>query len=364
MIYTKKWGGIVSLWLSEDAKLPNRKCKTAEAMTTALKTNGFPGSYRIVCIFIQDRKATHYLETLEDQDFERLEHPPTETQLDFGTTEVCRDEAFKGTKALVMTFPFSNAGFAIVFLTENRECLLKGMKELFSQSGGVPRKIRIDNMSTAITQAKTRAEQAMLADGFLRFSMHYSFKTQMYNPYSGSEKGSMENKTGYVRYNFFSPTPIMKDFASFNETSAVELSHGRERIHYEEHVIADDLWNAEKMDLLALPDTDYPVFKEIEIKVNKYDEIKLDNERIHIPRIRSYSIIYRLLRFDSYQLISTDGEIISKGLRPCMMKRRAIDWQAILPDWRKKPRAMHYSRYWRYLPERIRLFLSHPNWKE
>ena len=25
---------------------------------------------------------------------------------------------------------------------------------------------------------------------------------------------------------------------------------------------------------------------------------------------------------------------------------------------------MHYSRYWKYLPERIKLFLSHPDWKE
>lgn len=364
MMYTEKWGGIVSLWLSEDAKLPKKKRRTAEAMTTALKADGFPGSYRTVCVFIQDWKATHYLETLEDQGFERLEHPPAEAQLDFGTMEVCHDGAFKDVKVLVMTFPFSNAGFAVVLPAENQECLLEGMKELFSQSGGVPRKIRIDNMSTAVTQTKTKTEQAVLTDGFLRFSMHYGFETQVCNPRSGNEKGSMENKVGYVRYNFFSSTPIMKDFASFNEALAVELSHDRERIHYEKHVIINDLWNTEKTDLLALPDTDYPVFKEIEVKVNKYNEIKLDNERIHVPRVRNYSIIYGLLRFDSYQLISTDGEIISEGLRPYMMKKRAIDWQATLPDWRRKSRAMHYSRYWKYLPERIKLFLSHPDWKE
>ncbi len=91
------------------------------------------------------------METLEDQGFERLEHPPAEAQLDFGTMEVCHDGAFKDVKVLVMTFPFSNAGFAVVLPAENQECLLEGMKELFSQSGGVPRKIRIDNMSTAVT---------------------------------------------------------------------------------------------------------------------------------------------------------------------------------------------------------------------
>ncbi|MFD2729900.1 IS21 family transposase, partial [Enterococcus camelliae] len=119
---------------------------------------------------------------------------------------------------------------------ENQECLLEGMKELFRQAGGVPRKIRIDNMSTAVTQTKSRTEPAILTDGFLRFATHYGFETQVCNPRSGNEKGSVENKVGYVRYNFFSSTPIMKDFVSFNEALAKELAQDRERIHYEKQV--------------------------------------------------------------------------------------------------------------------------------
>lgn len=68
-------------------------------------------------------------------------------------------------------------------------------------------------------------------------------------------------------------------------------------------------------------------------------------------------------RFDSYQLISTD-EIIAEDPRFYTMKKRAIDWQAILLDWRRKLRAMHYSRYWKYLPEGIKLYLSDSDWKE
>lgn len=364
MMYVEKWGGIVALWLSEDAKLPKKKRRTAEAMTTDLKAEGFPGSYRTVCAFIRDWKATHYSETLEDQGFERLEHPPAEAQLDFGTMEVCHEGAFKDVKALVMTFPYSNAGFAVALPAENQECLLEGLKELFRQAGGVPKKIRIDNMSTAVTQVKSKTEPAVLTDGFLQFAMHYGFETQVCNPRSGNEKGSVENKVGYVRYNFFVATPIMIDFASFNEVLAQQLAKDRERIHYEKYVLINDLWLEEKSDLLMLPEVDYPVFKEVELKANKYNEIKLDNDRIHVPRARNHSIIYGLLRFDSYQLISTDGEIIDEGPRPYMMKKRAIQWSSILLDWRRKPRAMAYSRYWKYLPERIKLYLSHPEWAE
>ncbi|CAA3845753.1 putative transposase [Staphylococcus aureus] len=364
MMYVEKWGDIVALWLSEDTKLPKKKRRTAEAMTNALKADGFKGSYRTVCVFIQDWKATHYAEISEDNGFERLEHPPAEAQLDFGTMEVCHEGAFKDVKTLVLTFPFSNAGFAVVLPAENQECLLEGMKELFRQAGGIPRKIRIDNMSTAVTKVKSKTDPAVLTDGFLQFATHHGFETQVCNPRSGNEKGSVENKVGYVRYNFFSATPIMKDFSSFNKVLAQQLAQDRERIHYEKYAIINDLWLEEKADLITLPDKEYPVFKEIEIKANKYNEIKLDKERIHIPRIRNHSVIYGLLRFDSYQLISTDGEMIAEGPRPYMMKKRAIDWQAIILDWRRKPRAMHYSRYWKYLPERIKLFLSHSDWKE
>ena len=364
MMYVEKWGDIVTFWLSEDAKLTRKKRRTRLHMFDELKALGFTGSYRTVCVFIQEWKATHYEEAYEDQGFERLEHPPAEAQLDFGTMEVVHDGAFKDVKALIMTFPFSNAGFAVALPAENQECLLEGMKELFRQAGGVPQKIRIDNMSTAVSKRKSKTEPAVLTDGFLQFATYYRFDTQVCNPLSGHEKGNVENKVGYVRYHFFPTTPIMTDFAEFNQALAVQMAQDRERPHYDKQTSIDELWLEEKSDLLTLPEIAYPVFKEIEVKANKYNEIFLDGTRIHVPRSRNHAIIFGLLRFDSYQLISADGDIISEGPRPYMDKKRAIDWQMILLDWRRKLRAMTYSRYWKYLPERLKLYLSHPDWKE
>ena len=264
MMYEQPWGEIVSLWLSEDAKLPKKKRRTAYFMTIELKEQGFPGSYRTVCNFIRDWKATHYEEANEDQGFERLEHPPAEAQLDFGTMEVFHEEALKAVKVLVLSFPYSNAGFAVTLPAENQECLLEGMKELFRQIGGVPRKIRIDNMSTAVIKVKSKTEDAVLTDGFLQFATQYGFETQVCNPRSGNEKGSVENKVGYVRYRFFSSTPIMKNFESFNHTLAVQLAQDRQRLHYEKQVEINDLWLEEKAELLVLPESDYSVFKKIE----------------------------------------------------------------------------------------------------
>ena len=48
-------------------------------------------------------------------------------------------------QSLVLSLPYSNAGFAQALPGENSECLLEGLKWLFEHLGGVPRKIRFDN---------------------------------------------------------------------------------------------------------------------------------------------------------------------------------------------------------------------------
>lgn len=76
--------------------------------------------------------------------------------------EVEHNDVFKDVKTLVMTFPYSNAGFAVALPSENQECSLTGMKHLFLPAGDVPKNIRIDNMSTAVKKTKTKFEKAHL----------------------------------------------------------------------------------------------------------------------------------------------------------------------------------------------------------
>ena len=281
MMYDEEWGDIVSLWLEEDYRLPKKKRRTNKNYFELLEELGFLGSYRTVCMYVQDWKSSHHQE-LPSAGYERLEHPPAEAQLDFGTMEVEHEGSFKDIKALVLSTPFSNAGFAIALPSENQECLLTGMKEIFKQMGCVPRTIRIDNMTTAVIKPKSKFEDAKLTNEFLQFAMHYGFNVQTCNPASGHEKGSVENKVGYVRYNFFSETPKMKNFSSLNKDLEKRMLKKRKEKHYEKMRTIESLWKEEKKSCLELPDEDYPIFKEVLVKANKLNEIKLDNTLIHI----------------------------------------------------------------------------------
>lgn len=111
--------------------------------------------------FGQEWHITHVVGVM-DNGFERLENPPADAQLVFRTMEVEHNGVFKDVKTLVMTFPYSNAGFAVALPSENQECSLTGMKHLFLPAGDVPKNIRIDNMSTAVKKTKTKFEKAHL----------------------------------------------------------------------------------------------------------------------------------------------------------------------------------------------------------
>ncbi|MDR4949898.1 hypothetical protein [Neobacillus cucumis] len=45
------------------------------------------------------------------------------------------------------------------------------------------------------------------------------------------EKGSVENKVGYIRYNFFSTSPVMNSFDELTETLRTQLQNDRQRLH-------------------------------------------------------------------------------------------------------------------------------------
>lgn len=356
MMYEEGWGEILSDWLLEDRKLKKKLRRKKIQLFEQLKKLGFKGSYRTVCYFIADWENNH-TDSGTDKGYERLEHPPSEAQVDFGVMETVQDGEYVDIHTLVMSFPYSNAAFGVPLPAENQECFLQGLKQLFLQAGGVPRKIRIDNLTPAVKRTRSKLEEAQLTDAFLQFQNHYGFDVQVCNPRSGHEKGNVENKVGYIRYNFFSDSPVMGSFEELTETLRVQLAKDRQRLHYEKEALIEDLWKAETSYLLELPQVDYPVFKEVEVTVNTYNELKLDQTNIHIPKAANYPRVYLVLTWDKYQAVSPDGEILFQDYRPYMNKRRAIPWSSVLKDWVRKPRVVAYSRYQKYLPGRVKDYL-------
>lgn len=103
---------------------------------------------------------------------------------------------------------------------------------MFYQLGNVPRKIRIDNLKVAVIKPRGRGEEARFTEKFLQFANFYGFAPQACNPYSGHEKGNVENKVSYVRYNFVTPAPVINNLEHLEQILKERLTKDRERKHY------------------------------------------------------------------------------------------------------------------------------------
>lgn len=149
----------------------------------------------------------------------------------------------------------------------------------------------------------------------------------------------------------------MKDFTSLNQALEEKMLAKRQEKHYEKKQVIESLWQEEMQVCLALPDEDYPVFKEIMVRANKLNEIKLDNILIHIHNSWRHGSLYAYLTWNKYRIITQNGELIHEDLRPYIYRKRAIPWSTTLKDWKQRLSKISYSRYWKYLPERIQVYL-------
>ncbi|MZP31452.1 IS21 family transposase [Heliobacterium undosum] len=350
---------IIDTWLIEDERLTRKQRHTAARIYNRLKNeHGFTGSDRTVRNYVSKRRKQLQLERA--QRYERLEHPGGEAQVDFGTIQVSQDNQLKEYKVLFASFPYSNAAFAYPVPKENQECFLEGMKRLFEQMGGVPRRIWFDNLSAAVVAVESHGKR-QCTDAFLRFSAHYRFEPVFCNPASGNEKGHVENKVGYGRRNWCVPPPVFESHDGLAKELAERALADRQRSHYAKSVSIESLWEEEQAKLLHLPDEPYEVFRLEQALVNNYGEVRFETATLSIPQSRPGDTVWLKISWDTIDVLDSLHRRLAQFPRPYMQKSIEIDWKAVLDGFKRRPRAVTHSYFAGMMPPPIRAFLSAPD---
>ncbi|WP_459771318.1 transposase, partial [Alkalibacterium sp. s-m-28] len=241
--------------------------------------------------------------------------------------------------------------------SENTECFLEGLKRIFEMMESVPKTIRIDNLAAAVVKPRGKGEETVFTEAFERFAAHYRFEPIACNPYSGHEKGAVENKVGYIRYNFFDCIPDFVSYLVFEKWLNAQLEEDSHRNHYHEHILISELWEEDRAHMRSLSDTPYPVFRYEECKTNKYGEIRLDNASIHIPKVGRNRRLTVQLYWDSFRCLSPSGELLYEADRPYISESRPVDWLYVFQTYRQKPRALDHSKYKKLLPSKIKSYV-------
>jgi hypothetical protein len=236
-----------------------------------------------------------------------------------------------------------------VFPSQNQECLLEGLKQIFYHVGGVPIRLRCDNMTTAVVQILEGAER-ILSDGFYRFKLHHRFETDFCNPGSGNEKGNVENKVGYDRRNMLVPVPTIEDFAVFNEALLARCDSDHAREHYRRKTPIRMLWAEEKGKLLTMPEYAYEIFRYKSLSVNKTGFVTIDTNRYGLSPTLAGQVVQAKIFFDRVE-VYYDRQRVTAYARSYGRQEEVTDWKQYLPILLRKPGAAEHTRFFDQMPK-------------
>lgn len=262
---------IIERWLDEDLLTWKKQRHTARRIWQRLRDEyGFDGSETTVARFVRSIKDERRAPA--DQ-FLDLVWTPGEAQADFGELDLYLNSVKRRLSYFVLSFPYSNVGFAQIFPAENAECVCQALKQIFEYIGGVPRRIVFDN---ATGVGRRTCEVVRTTELFGRFAAHYDFPYSFCNPNAGHEKGNVEKKVGFIRKNLFVPLPNVMNIASYNRTLLARCDELAEREHWKRGGSQRELFVEDGLALIGLPEKGFDVVRYVKAKANKQGKISVD----------------------------------------------------------------------------------------
>jgi len=289
-------------------------------------------------------------------------HPICGAQVDFGKVLITTADGTEETwSELIVSFPWSNAGFAQICRFETKECLCEALQQIFEYIGGVPPRILFDNMSSAVVHIEEHGKRK-LTEMFMRFAMHHGFKAEFCNPDSPQEKGNVEVKVGYIRRNYLLPPPSVKneeDLQQLNQKLLEDCKKDQNRVHYVKQEEISKLFSEETKALIPLPREKFRVFKLEKAKTDGYSFARYDNNR--------YSTSPEYPECEVWLEISTSEiRILNESYEETARHKRkyapeiipVIDFENYVGTLARKPRAFLNSPYFTTMPASIQEYLK------
>lgn len=198
--------------LEADLGAPRKQRHTAKRIYDRLvEERGYGGSYSTVQRLVRGWRGARRAGGGEG--YLELEWAPGTAQVDYGNFEADVAGERLPLKLLVVSLPHSNARFARACMSQRSECMCEGLSRIFGQVGRAPAALVLDNATEAGRMVRGEVTESRL---FSLFRAHYRCASRYCNPYSGHEKGSVENAVGFVRRNLLVPVPSVGTLEELN----------------------------------------------------------------------------------------------------------------------------------------------------
>lgn len=262
---------IIEAWLGEDQRRGRKQRHTAKRIFDRLvQEHGFTGTYSPVQRFVKKWTARN---RVAGEGFMELVWPAGTVQVDFGQAEAIIAGIRQLLHILVVSFPFSNMRFVQAYRGETAECVSHGLRTVFEHIGAAPRHMVFDNATGIGRRVGTTVVETKL---FAAFKLHYRSESRYCNPYSGHEKGNVENAVGFLRRNLMVPEPEAATLAGLNDVLLARCDALATTTHYRKGLPLGELFAQDVAASLELPGVGFDPVRYESRKADKTGNLLID----------------------------------------------------------------------------------------
>jgi len=212
---------VIDDWLIADQDAPRKQRHTARRVWERLVAEHDAALAEVtVSRYVAVRRVE--LGIVDKEVFVGQEHPPgAEAEVDFGEFEILLAGVVVKVCMFVMRLSCSGKAFHVAYGNQAQEAFLAGHVAAFEYFGGVPGRIRYDNLKPAVSRV-LKGRDRDESDRFIALRSHYGFESFFCIPGKDGahEKGGVEGEIGRFRRRHLVPLPNISTLAELSELIA------------------------------------------------------------------------------------------------------------------------------------------------
>lgn len=252
-VLTKALQGVVDEWLRGDREAPRKQRHTGRRIFQRLQREyGYPGAESTVRRYVGRRRREVSLGGIAF--VPQVHSAGEEGEVDWYEAIVIFPWGEEKVQFFQMRACFSGREFHLAFPRQTQQAFLEGHVAAFAYFGGVFRRVRYDNLGSAVKRV-LRGRRREETERFVALRSHYLFEAEFCQPgvEGAHEKGGVESGVGRFRRTHLVPVPRFEDYEALNcyLRAQCQVDDGRRRAGCAQTVAED--WEVEGGQLLPLP---------------------------------------------------------------------------------------------------------------
>jgi transposase len=268
------WKSTIDSWLAEDEGVPKKQHHTARRVFQRLiEEHGADVGESTVRRYVAEAKARRPVALV------RVNVPQShlageEAEVDFGQISLRLGGETVIGRMFVMRLSASGRAFHRVYANEAQEVFIDGHVRAFEHFGGLPGRIRYDNLKPAVARV-LKGRDRKETERFVAMRSHYGFDSFFCIPgqQGAHEKGGVEGEVGRFRRRHLVPLPKVDTLAELNDLIALADAKDDARHIFGHRQSVEEEFAAEQPLLRPLPDEPFEMMLALSCRVDHKSRI-------------------------------------------------------------------------------------------